>query len=143
LLVVAGDHRRLGFPGERLDQGALGLAGVLGLVDQQVGEAAPDRLGEGGPLREQAGQLEHAVDVVHRSRGAKHRVVQLVDLGELALAGCCIPLGARPAALLIRPPSEPLGRHPRRLERVDPVDDQRQQARWVPPDLVAAQRQLV
>ena len=123
--------------------GALGGTGVLQLVDDQMREASRDGLGQSGPLAEESGQLKHCVGVVHRAGGAQHLVVQLVDLGELALPGGRVALRLALARLLLRPASEPLRRHPCGLERVDPVDDPGQQPSRVPADLMPAQGQLV
>ncbi len=143
LLVVARDHGRLRPSGEGLDQRALSRAGVLRLVHQQVRKALRDGLGERRPLVQQPGQLDHRVHLVHRAGGSQHRVVHLVELRELTLPGGRIPFGDGAARLLVGPAPEPLGRHPRGLQRVDPVDDAREQARRISADLMSAQGQLV
>ena len=143
LLVVARDHGRLSPPGEGLDQRALSRAGVLRLVHQQVRKALRDGLGECRPLVQEPRQLDHRVHLVHRAGGSQHRVVQFVELGEFPLPGDGIPLGRGCTGLLVGPAPEPLGRHPRGLQRVDAIDDAREQARRISADLVPAQGQLV
>jgi hypothetical protein len=108
-----------------------------------VWEAVGDRPCESGPLAEQPGQLEHPVDVVHRSSRAEHRVVELVDLRELPLPRGGVALRARAARLFLGPTREALGGDPRGLEGVDPVDDTGEQTSGITADLMSAQGQLV
>ena len=143
LLVVAGEDGGGRAARQRLDQRPLGGTGVLELVDQQMREALGDRSCQRRPLAEQPGQLEHGVDVVHGARRVEHRVVALVDLGELPLPGGGIPLGTRSTRLLVGPAAEALGRHAGGLQRVDSVDDPGEEPGGVTADLMTSQWQLV
>jgi hypothetical protein len=110
-----------------------------------VGEALGDGLGQGGPLRQQAGQLQHSGAAVERARLVQHRVVKGVEVGELALAlgGVARGLFGGTGSQLLGPLQKALRPYCRRLQRVDPADQPRQQPGGVAADLMAAQRQLV
>ena len=143
LVVIAGQHQRPRALGEARDQGALGGARVLELVDDQVREALGDRRRQRRALPEQPGQGQHGAAAVEGARLAQHGVVHLVDLGELALALGGVELGAIAAGQGLGPLAEPLGAHRGSLERVDSPHDPGQQPGGVAADLVTAQRQLV
>jgi hypothetical protein len=110
-----------------------------------VRKALGDGRGEGGPLAEQATELEHRLAAVDRPRLAQHRVVKLVDPGELPLARRRVEIGL-PGPLGVEalgPVAEALRGHPGRLQGVDPIDDPGEEPGGVAADLVPAKRQLV
>ena len=98
-----------------------------------------------GAFGEQAVEGEEDVAAVEASGLGEDAVVGRVELGELEFAPGGLPLGfvaRRPRASRARS-LQPRRPEPFRLQRVDPLQQARQQAGRVAADLVAAQRQLV
>ncbi len=109
-----------------------------------MGEAIGDGRSKRRPFAEQPAELEHRLAAVDRARGVQHRVVELVDLGELPLARRRIKVGVvLHRAEALGPLAKALGGDPCRLQRVDPIDDPGEEPGGVPADLVPAQGQLV
>jgi hypothetical protein len=106
--------------GELGQDRALGGARLLQLVDHQVGEAGADRMAHVGVLGKELVEDEEEVAAVEAAGLGEDAVMGGAELGELGI-----------------------GRLGPRLQRVDPLQQARQQPGRVAADLLGPQRQLV
>ncbi len=118
---------------------------VLELVDEHPAEALTERFAEVGMPGQDAAELEDQLVFIEHAEPEHDRVVAIEDLAELDLAQCHLAVGAAgrpplggagPVAQLGRPDSL-------RLQRVDALEQTREQTRRIAADLVAAKGQLV
>ena len=131
---VAGDGEVLGRQRERERRG--GEIELLGVVDQQMIEAAPRGSLAARSAAQQRERIEQDVALVTRSGLVEQTLMDGVDLGELALdRGLLVQLvGPLPVGGRI---------HQLGLEPVDPAHERGQQRVGPPTEVVVAQRELV
>src|SRR5581483_10012464 len=127
--------------GHRVDEGAVGGAGVLELVDHHERKAGRDLPTYVGPLAEEPPELDHQVAAVQAPVLAQDPIMARVELRELPLAPSSLLLlgsGRLPLALL-GPVPQPPRIDALRLQGVDSPQQPREQPRRVAADLVAPQ----